>query len=119
MSSPRRIVKIRMTQRVAEDSPNIIRSVADVFQNDDLEISIDESMVERVEAPLPGDTLENARATLDLKDQAVKQGMETVDSPEKSGRKVRQWLKSLGEEGIKITAQVIIKELISSWVKHP
>ena len=81
MKTPRRIIKIRMTQRVAQDSTEILKTVAEVFQYENIEIDIDEKILEAAEVASFDNAVEVAKDTLDLQDQAIKQGMTKVEPP--------------------------------------
>ena len=41
MTSPRRVVKLRMTQRVLADSPRVLRSISDIFPDNEFALEID------------------------------------------------------------------------------
>ncbi len=118
MKTPRRIIKIRMTQRVAQDSTEILKTVAEVFQYENIEIDIDEKILEAAEVASFDNAVEVAKDTLDLQDQAIKQGMTKVEPPEKETKITHQWLKTLGKEGFKVTVQVIFREVAKSVIEH-
>ena len=114
MSLQRRTIKIRMSPRVAADSSEILNVVATTYQNDNLEIDINEFSIEksRPNAAISGAS-EIASKTLDLQDQAIRNGLKTISTPEEAEQVNRQWLTTMKGEGIKISALVILREMLS------
>ena len=117
MSPPRRRVRLRMTPRDATDSPEFLSIVAQAFQDSDIEIDLNETSsyeTEQVEEDivLSGEAVETTKNTLELQNRAVTEGMTTVDSPDKSLRKVKDFVKTIRQESIKITVQTVLREIL-------
>lgn len=114
MTPQRRTIKIRMSPRVAADSLDILNIVAETFQDDDLEIDIDEALRKESNSSIvASEALEIASKTLDLQDQALKEGLHQTNTPEEAEQASKQWLQTIKGEGVKVSAQVILRELLS------
>lgn len=111
MNSPRKIITVRLSPRDVTDSPELLNIVADIFPDADFDIDLrDDSteLTETVESSTAEEAKENAKAALDLQDQAIRVGMAVVESPEKAEVETHQWLKTLREEGIRIFGDILV-----------
>lgn len=119
MSAPRRTIRIKMSPRVASDSHKILGNVNDVFEDADIEIDISETpsaALDQFDEPLAVEAAQNA---LDLQDQAIREGMATVSSPEEAETNTRQWLAIVREQGIKVTTKLAVTKLWSFIIDTP
>jgi hypothetical protein len=108
MNSPRRIVKIKMTPRMAADSPDFLRNVENIFQDADIEINL---KPEKVEVALAQAAVESTREALDLQDHAIRENLAKVESEEESKSKTKDFLRLLAKEGFKVTVKALLEEL--------
>jgi hypothetical protein len=92
MTTPRRIVKIRLSPRDAADSPELLENIAQAFARDDLSLDLTRDSSEAVE-PEPvemaatKETIKTTNAALDLEDQAIETGMSQPEKPQEARRK--------------------------------
>lgn len=120
MNSPRKTIKLRMSPRELKDSPEILQTVADIFNGADVDLDIDlrddsTKTSESVELQTAKEAEESAKAALDLQDQAVREGMATVSTPEENKVETRRWLKTLRDETIRIVGNIISGIVVGNW----
>lgn len=116
MNSPRKTITIRLSPRDLMDSPEILNKVNDAFPEADFELDLRDDSIktsESVEQHIAKKAEESAKAALDLQDQAFREEMVTTSTPEENKSKIHQWLKTLREQGIRVTGNIIAGYIIN------
>lgn len=110
----KRIVRIIMVQKVAEDSPKILDNVAKAFPQDDLEFEIRDFCIKTEEHQRQA--IESAKGALDSQNQAIEEGTIEVESEDEAKKENIQWGKTIREAGFKAGFGVIFKEIFEHLI---
>lgn len=118
---PKRKVKIFLDQRSTKDSPNLLENIANAFPKDDILIKIefqkdfDEDTEIVQDKNLENEIMNEAQIALDKNHYEPHD--ELIEPAPKKQSKFKEYLKSLGLEGIKVSIKTIIKGAIELWMK--
>ena len=111
----KRIIRIIMVQKVAEDSPKILDNVAKAFPQDDLEFEIRDSCM-KAEEHLEHQAIESAKEVLDTQHQAIEKGTVEIESEDVAKAENMKWGKTIREAGFKAGFGVIFKEIFEHLI---